>query len=57
MKDQALHIVGKIGERNLCLGAFDADRADKQRQVCPRLCRDMLDPKQAFDPVGSAQCL
>ena len=57
MEDQALHIVGKIGERDLGLGSLDADRADEQGHVRLLLRKDMLDPRAyfGFDPVGSTQ--
>ena len=57
VEDEALHIVGKIGERDLGLGALDADRADEQGHVRLLLRKDMLDPRAyfGFDPISSTQ--
>lgn len=33
MEDRAVHIVGKVGERDLRLGSSDADGADEQRHL------------------------
>lgn len=43
MEDQAVHAIGQIGERDLGLGALDADGADEQAHLVLLLSEDMLD--------------
>ncbi|MBA3518497.1 MAG: hypothetical protein H0T75_12850 [Rhizobiales bacterium] len=33
MEDQAVHVVGDVGERQFCLGAGKADGADKEAET------------------------
>ena len=44
MEDQAVHIVGQIGQRDLGVGALDADGADEQPHVGLLLGEHMFDP-------------
>ena len=54
MEDQAVQIVGQIGQRDLGLGALDTDGADEQAHLVFLLSEQMLDAgtNLGFDPVG-----
>lgn len=43
MEDQAVHVVGEVGERDLGLGAFDADGANEQPHLVLLPGEDMFD--------------
>ncbi len=44
MEDQAIHVAGQIGERDLGLGALDADGADEQPHLGLLLREHVFDP-------------
>ncbi len=48
MEDQAVHVVGEIGQRDLGLGALDADGADEQPHLVLLPGEDMLDTGADF---------
>lgn len=52
VEDQAVHVVGQIGQRDLGLGAFDADRADEQPHPGLLLREHMFDPGADLRPGG-----
>ena len=48
VEDQAVHIVGEVGERDLGLGTLDADSADEQPHLVFLPGEDMLDAGAHF---------
>ena len=44
MEDQAILVVGEIGERQFRLGTRQADRADEEAKAVLLMREDMLDP-------------
>lgn len=45
VEDQAVHIVGEVGQCDLGFGALDADGADKQPHMMLFMGKDMLDQR------------
>lgn len=54
VEDQAVHVVGQIGQRDLGRGALEADGADEQPHLVLLLGEDMFDAgsNPGFDRVG-----
>lgn len=49
-----MHVIGEVGERDLCFGAFDADGADEQPHLVFLPGEDVLDAGADFR-FGGAQ--
>ena len=54
MEDQTVHIVSEVGQRDLGLGALDADGSDEQAHFVLLMRKDVLDASAhlGFDCVG-----